>query len=65
MVCSMFGEENIYTNQEKLAKEECCREYAHEPWEVVKFPITLFYYFAVHELFNTEDYMEGLLKTYN
>ena len=31
MVCSMFGEENIYTNQEKLAKEECCREYAHEP----------------------------------
>ena len=34
----MFGAENIYTNQkEKLAKEECSREYTHGLWEVVKF----------------------------
>ena len=38
--CSMFGVENIYTDQkDELVKEECSREYSHGLREVVKFQI--------------------------
>ena len=42
MACSLFGVENICTNQtEKLVKEWCSHEYAHGLWEVFNFQIIL------------------------
>ena len=42
MACSLFGVENIYTNQtEKLVKEWCSHEYARGLWEVINFQIIL------------------------